>query len=193
MPDTAAQYAAAHRACRSLFERKMRDYGTAWRIMRLPSLTDQLYIKAKRVRQLDQGGENRVGEGIAGEFVALVNYALLALVQDDLGGGADAHAGGSDGVGAPVELPHDVALGYYDRASAEVRALMEAKNHDYGEAWRDMRVSSLTDLILMKLHRIKQIEDNAGATEVSEGVRGGYADIANYALFALIKLGVGDA
>ena len=178
--DTATEYAAARARCRDLFERKMADYGTAWRIMRLPSLTDQLYIKAKRIRSLEEvGGAGRVGEGIEPEFVALVNYALLALVQERLGE-ADADA--------DLELAPSRALALYDAAAEEVRALMEAKNHDYGEAWRDMRVSSLTDLTLMKLHRIKQIEDNAGRTEVSEGVRGGYADIANYALFALIKL-----
>ena len=173
--DTLREYRAARQSCRDLFERKMRDYGTAWRIMRLPSLTDQLYIKAKRIRSLETG-EARVDEGIEPEFVALVNYAYLALVQERLG---------SDG---EVDLPPGRALGLYDAAAAEVEDLMVAKNHDYGEAWREMRVSSLTDLILMKLHRIKQIEDNAGATEVSEGVRGGYADIANYSLFALIKM-----
>ena len=181
MPTTAAQYAAAHQACRTLFEQKMKDYGTSWRIMRLPSLTDQLYIKAKRIRQLDQTGESKVGDGIEGEFVALVNYALMALIQDELDSTE------------PIELAHAAALDLYDSVSKETRELMEAKNHDYGEAWRDMRVSSLTDLILMKIHRIKQIEDNAGTTQVSEGVRGGYADIANYALFALIKLGENEA
>ena len=176
MPDTATQYAAARNRCRDLFERKMRDYGTAWRIMRLPSLTDQLYIKAKRIRSLQVNGTSRVDEGVEPEFVALVNYAYMALIQDRLGDADE------------VELAPGKALDLYDAAADEVQALMEAKNHDYGEAWRDMRISSLTDLILMKLHRIKQIEDNAGATEVSEGVRGGYADIANYALFALVKL-----
>lgn len=153
----------------------MADYGTAWRIMRLPSLTDQLYIKAKRIRSLETG-EARVDEGIEPEFVALVNYALLALVQEGLRDDEE------------IELPHERALQLYDAAAAEVENLMLAKNHDYGEAWREMRVASLTDLILMKLHRIKQIEDNAGETLVSEGVRGGYADIANYSLFALIKM-----
>ena len=179
MPETLAQYRRARGACRELFERKMRDYGTAWRIMRLPSLTDQLYIKAKRIRSLETG-EAHVDEGIEPEFVALVNYAFLALVQDGLG------------EEAAIDLAPAETLRLYDAAAAEVEALMLAKNHDYGEAWRDMRVSSLTDLILMKLHRIKQIEDNAGATEVSEGVRGGYADIANYSLFALIKMAGGS-
>ena len=178
MPDTVQQYTRARDACRDLFARKMADYGTAWRIMRLPSLTDQLYIKARRIRSLEGGGGGgRVGDGVDGEFVGLVNYAFLALVQARLGDEGE------------VDLDRAEALGHYDAVAAEVQALMVAKNHDYGEAWREMRVSSLTDLILMKLHRIKQIEDNAGRTEVSEGVEGGYADIANYALFALIRLG----
>lgn len=178
MPDTVAQYTAARTQCRELFARKMDDYGTSWRIMRLPSLTDQLYIKAKRIRSLDsgRGGGGRVGEGVESEFVALVNYAFLALVQARLGDRGE------------VDLDPSEALRLYDEVARAVQDLMEAKNHDYGEAWRDMRVSSLTDLILMKLHRIKQIEDNAGRTQVSEGVEGGYADIANYALFALVKL-----
>ena len=178
MPDTTAQYTAAREECRGVFTRKMDDYGTSWRIMRLPSLTDQLYIKAKRIRSLDSdlGAGGRVGEGVQPEFVALVNYAFLALVQARLGDREE------------VDLPPAEALRLYDAVAVEVQALMEAKNHDYGEAWREMRISSLTDLILMKLHRIKQIEDNAGQTQVSEGVEGGYADIANYALFALIKL-----
>ena len=178
MTQTLSEYTAARAACRDLFARKMADYGTAWRIMRLPSLTDQLYIKAKRIRELDAGGGGggRVGESAEAEFVALVNYAFLALVQARLG------------LGGEVDLEHTRALALYDEVAAEVQGLMEVKNHDYGEAWRDMRVASLTDLILMKIHRIKQIEDNAGRTDVSEGVEGGYADIANYALFALIKL-----
>lgn len=176
MATTLDQYTTARDACRELFAKKMADYGTSWRIMRLPSLTDQLYIKAKRIRSLEQG-EARVAEGIEPEFVALVNYAFLALVQERLGE-SDA-----------LDLEPAVALRLYDEVAEETASLMMAKNHDYGEAWRDMRVSSLTDLILMKLHRIKQIEDNGGRTAVSEGVRGGYADIANYSLFALIKLG----
>lgn len=176
MANTADQYAQARKECRTLFAKKMADYGTSWRIMRLPSLTDQLYIKAKRIRQLDQSGTSKIEEGIEPEFIALVNYAYLALIQDRLGEGGE------------IELPHHQALELYDAVAESTRELMEAKNHDYGEAWRDMRISSLTDLILMKLHRIKQIEDNKGETLVSEGVQGGYADIANYALFALIKL-----
>ncbi len=175
MERTSQQYAAALDRCRKLFLRKMSDYGTAWRIMRLPSLTDQLFIKAKRIRSLQQG-EAWVNEGIEPEFIALVNYALLALVQEELG---DSET---------IDLESQAALRHYNTAALATQQLMEAKNHDYGEAWRDMRIASLTDLILMKIHRIKQIEDNDGQTLASEGVRGGYADIANYALFALIKL-----
>ncbi len=178
MSDTLAEYRRERQSCRDLFARKMADYGTAWRIMRLPSLTDQLYIKAKRIRSLEQG-EALIDEGIHGEFVALVNYAFLALVQERLGAAGE------------VDLDSAHALSLYDGAAAETEGLMQAKNHDYGEAWREMRIPSLTDLILMKLHRIKQIEDNAGLTIASEGVRGGYADIANYSLFALIKLAAG--
>lgn len=177
MADTPTEYDAVLARCRDTFARKMSDYGTSWRIMRLPSLTDQLYIKARRIRSLQETGEARVDEGVEPEFVALVNYALLALVQARLA------------KEAAVDLPEAEALRLYDGAGAEVRELMLAKNHDYGEAWREMRVSSLVDLILMKLHRIKQIEDNAGHTEVSEGVEAGYADIANYAAFSLIHLG----
>ncbi len=176
MADTLLQYNRALTGCRDVFAKKMGDYGTAWRILRLPSLTDQLYIKAMRIRSIEEAGTPKVDEGIEPEFVALVNYSYLALVQLELDS-AD-----------PIDLPAEQALAHYDRVSARTRELMLAKNHDYGEAWRDMRISSLTDLILMKLHRIKQIEDNAGAVSVSEGVAGGYADIANYALFALIKL-----
>ena len=175
MDQTLQQYRSARQGCRELFAAKSSDYGTAWRIMRLPSLTDQLYIKAKRIRSLESGPA-RVQEGIEPEFIGLVNYSFLALVQEDLGDHEE------------IELPRNKALELYDHAAKEVEEVMQAKNHDYGEAWREMRVSSLTDLILMKLHRIKQIEDNQGVTKVSEGVRGGYIDIANYVLFALIKL-----
>ena len=175
MTQTTEEYRSALARCRDLFARKMADYGTSWRIMRLPSLTDQLYIKARRIRSLEAGAA-RVDEGIEPEYVGLVNYALLAMIQERLS------------PESPTELAPARALELYDAAAAETEALMQAKNHDYGEAWREMRISSLTDLILMKIHRIKQIEDNAGHTAVSEGVRAGYADIANYALFALIKL-----
>jgi len=157
----------------------MHDYGTAWRVLRPPSLTDQIFIKAQRIRTLQEGAERQVEEGIRPEFVGIVNYCMMALMQLSLP--AD----------APIELPDVEATERYDRAVETTRSLMLKKNHDYGEAWRDMRVSSLTDLILMKLLRIKQLEDLDGGAKVSEGVDAGYMDMANYALFALIHLGEG--
>ncbi len=162
-------------ACRTLFEKKTRDYGTSWRIMRLPSLTDQIYIKASRIRSLQESGENRVGDDVRDEFVAMVNYAVMALIQLTLE---------SD----DLELPLDDAMALYDAETTRILDLMMDKNHDYGEAWRQMRVESMVDLILMKLLRIKQIEDNHGKTLVSEGVEGGYMDIVNYSLFCLCRL-----
>ena len=162
--------------CRDLFEKKTRDYGTSWRVLRLPSLTDQIFIKANRIRSVEESGENRVGEGVESEFVAMVNYAVMALMQQDLPP--------DDG----QDLPTDKALELYDKHLHRAARLMLDKNHDYGEAWRLMRVGSMVDLILIKLRRIKQIEDNQGHTLVSEGVEGGYMDIINYALFCLIRL-----
>jgi hypothetical protein len=162
--------------CRDLFEKKTRDYGTSWRVLRLPSLTDQIFIKANRIRSVEESGENRVGEGVESEFVAMVNYAVMALMQQDLPP--------DDG----QDLPTDKALELYDKHLHRAARLMLDKNHDYGEAWRLMRVGSMVDLILMKLRRIKQIEDNQGHTLVSEGVEGGYMDIINYSLFCLIRL-----
>ena len=170
------QYNEALDKCRSLFKKKTIDYGTAWRILRPSSLTDQIFIKASRIRSIDQKSEQKVEEGIEPEFIGIVNYSFMALVQ--------------------LELPEDYSLDLeaseavtlYDKALDSTRELMKAKNHDYGEAWRDMRLSSLTDLILMKLLRVKQIEDNDRKTLVSEGLEANYQDIANYALFALIKL-----
>lgn len=161
--------------CRSLFEKKTRDYGTSWRVLRLPSLTDQIFIKANRIRSVQESGENRVGDDLRGEFVAMVNYAVMALIQGELG---------SDD---PSELPLDEAMRLYDKHLNRTVELMMAKNHDYGEAWRQMRIGSMVDLILMKLRRIKQIEDNQGVTLVSEGVEGGYMDIINYSLFCLVR------
>lgn len=162
--------------CRSIYEKKAKDYGTSWRILRLPSLTDQIFIKANRIRSIQETGVNKVEEGVEPEFVAMVNYAVMALIQLELGDDSR------------MELPIDEALALYDKHIGRTVALMLAKNHDYGEAWRMMRVSSMTDLVLMKLRRIKQIEDNDGKTLVSEGVEGGYMDIINYSLFCLIRL-----
>ncbi|MEY3399416.1 MAG: hypothetical protein RL220_2010 [Bacteroidota bacterium] len=173
---TSVQYDQASGICRDLFVRKMGDYGSAWRILRTSSLTDQIFIKAQRIRTLEETGKNLVGEGIRDEFIGIINYAVLALVQIELHGDER------------LELPSSEVLDYYDKEVRITKDLMMKKNHDYGEAWRDMRVSSFTDLILMKLLRIKQIEDNQGRTEVSEGIESGYRDIINYAVFALIQL-----
>ena len=175
-PRTKREFETEMNRCRDLFEKKTRDYGTSWRVLRLPSLTDQIFIKANRIRSVEESGENRVGEGVESEFVAMVNYAVMALMQQDLPP--------DDG----QDLPPDKALELYDKHLHRAARLMLDKNHDYGEAWRLMRVGSMVDLILMKLRRIKQIEDNQGHTLVSEGVEGGYMDIINYALFCLIRL-----
>lgn len=174
--NTAEEFAREITACRELFANKTRDYGTSWRVLRLSSLTDQIFIKANRIRSVQESGENRVGEGLRAEFVAMVNYAVMALIQQELG---------PDG---NQELPLKEALKLYDKHIGAATALMADKNHDYGEAWREMRISSMVDLILMKLRRIKQIEDNRGCTIVSEGVEGSYVDIINYALFCLIRM-----
>jgi len=173
-------------ACRALFEKKTRDYGTSWRILRLPSLTDQIFIKANRIRSIQESGENRVGDDVRGEFVAMVNYAVMALIQQKLE--CKGVQGSADECKALLELPLEKAMALYDEQTKQVLDLMMDKNHDYGEAWRQMRISSMVDLILMKLLRIKQIEDNDGKTLVSEGVEGGYKDIINYSLFCLVRL-----
>ena len=174
--NTIDQYNSVIDKCRSLFINKMKDYGSAWRILRLPSLTDQLYIKAQRIRGLQENKEHKIDEDETAEFIGIINYALMALIQIE------------KGIAAQPDLNLEEATTLYDRKVMEARSLMEAKNHDYGEAWRDMRVSSLTDLILQKLLRVKQIEDNQGKTLVSEGVEANYQDMVNYAVFALIHL-----
>ncbi|MDZ4823447.1 MAG: DUF1599 domain-containing protein [Flavobacteriales bacterium] len=176
MNDTSLQYDQAISQCRLLFLHKMKDYGSAWRILRTSSLTDQVFIKAQRIRTLEQTGESKVGESIEGEFVGIINYSVMALIQLQLGNDAR------------LELPADEVQKHFDKEILFTKELMMRKNHDYGEAWREMRISSFTDLILMKLLRIKQIEDNAGKTLVSEGIESGYRDIINYAVFALIKM-----
>jgi hypothetical protein len=173
---TLAQYDQVAGVCRAIFLKKTKDYGTAWRILRPSSLTDQLYIKAKRIRTIQESGQQMVEDPVASEFQGIVNYSILALIQLSLP------------YDAPLELGETEASTLYDARLAEVRALMARKNSDYGEAWREMRQSSLVDLILMKLLRIKQIEDNQGLTLVSEGVGANYSDIINYALFALIQM-----
>lgn len=176
MRDTNKEFQVEVSRCREIFEKKTRDYGTSWRILRLPSLTDQIFIKANRIRSIQESGVSKVGDGIEPEFVAMVNYAVMALIQQELG------------LDGEQELPLNQALELYDKHLGRTVDLMLAKNHDYGEAWRLMRVSSMVDLILMKLRRIKQIEDNDGRTIISEGVEGGYMDIINYSIFCLIRL-----
>ena len=176
MEKTNAQFEAVVAECRQLFEQKLHDYKAAWRILRPQSLTDQLLIKAKRIRQLEVSGESLVGEGIRPEFVGLVNYGIVGLIQLELGY--------SDN----VDIDNEKALSLYDKYAQQALELMKRKNHDYDEAWRSMRVSSYTDLILTKIARVKEIEDLGGATLVSEGVEGGYMDIINYSLFSLVRL-----
>ena len=162
--------------CRKLFLNKASDYGTAWRILRLPSITDQIFIKANRIRSIQEKGVNKVGEAINNEFVGIINYCLIALIQDHLDDDKR------------MEIPVEELMDLYDKFAEDTKALLEDKNHDYGEAWREMRVSSITDIILMKLFRVKQIEDNEGQTKVSEGVDANYMDMINYAVFALILI-----
>ena len=176
VPNTKEQYWSVISQCQDIFQKKMKDYGTAWRILRTSSLTDQIYIKASRIRTLQETGESKVGEDIAGEFIGIINYSIMALIQLDLGPSEDA------------EMDHDEAIALYEHHVKETYELMERKNHDYGEAWREMRVSSLCDLILMKLLRVKQIEDNEGKTIISEGIDANYQDMLNYSVFALIQL-----
>ena len=176
MNKTATQYDTAVAACKDIFIKKMKDYGSAWRILRLPSLTDQIFIKAQRIRSLQENEIRKVDEDEKGEFIGIINYSIMALIQLELG------------VVDQPDLDVEKATELYDAKIKLTKELMEAKNHDYGEAWRDMRVSSLTDLILQKLLRVKQIEDNKGETIISEGVDANFHDMVNYAIFALIKL-----
>jgi hypothetical protein len=176
MQNTTKEYDAVVQVCQDLFSKKMKDYGCAWRILRLPSLTDQIFIKAQRIRGLQQNAVQKVDEGAATEFVGIINYCVMALIQIE------------KGVVEQPDLSFEDAVALYSDKIAVTKQLMMDKNHDYGEAWRDMRVSSLTDLILQKLLRVKQIEDNAGHTLVSEGIDANYQDMINYAIFALIHL-----
>ena len=173
---TTEEYNEVIRNCKTLFEKKTRDYGTAWRILRLPSITDQIFIKAQRIRSIQEKGMQLVNDPVSDEFIGIINYCLIALIQMQLQNST------------PVEMSFEELEPYYDRAAKDTRELLQNKNHDYGEAWREMRITSITDIILMKLLRVKQIEDNEGKTIVSEGVRANYQDMINYAVFALIKL-----
>ncbi len=176
MHKTTQQYDEVTDKCRSLFIDKMKDYGSAWRILRLPSLTDQIFIKAQRIRQLQENSIRKVDEDEISEFIGIINYSVMALIQIE------------KGIAEQPDLNVEDATNLYDKHIAETKQLMENKNHDYGEAWREMRVSSLTDLILQKLLRVKQIENNMGKTIVSEGIDANYQDMINYAIFALILI-----
>jgi hypothetical protein len=180
MNKTSQEYDHVIAICRQLYANKLKDYGCAWRILRLPSLTDQIFIKAQRIRSLQQNQIRKVDEDETGEFIGIINYAIMALIQLELG------------VVDQPDLTVEKAVALYDEKVALTKSLMENKNHDYGEAWREMRVSSLTDLILQKLLRVKQIEDNAGKTIVSEGIDANYQDMINYAVFALILMKFGQ-
>lgn len=180
MADTVAQFDHVIAICRDLFIKKLTDYGPSWRIMRPCSVTDQIFIKANRIRSIEVKGECRVDEGIRSEFIGIVNYGIIGLIQLSLG------------YSDREDISPEEAIEWYDRRMAETKTLMYAKNHDYDEAWRSMRISSYTDLILMKVYRTKQIENNQGRTLVSEGVDANYMDMVNYSLFGLIKLEFGE-
>lgn len=173
-PDTQTEFSEVKSRCRKVFEDKMSDYGTSWRVMRPSSLTDQIYIKARRIRSIEEKNVKCVDEGIEPEFIGMVNYCVMALIQLDLGSGPN--------------LEPDTALELYNKYLDKATELMKNKNHDYDEAWREMRISSFTDIILQKLRRTKEIEDHQGQTKVSEGIDANYIDIIVYSIFALIKI-----
>ena len=173
---TLHEYKEVIATCKTLFAKKTHDYGTAWRILRLPSITDQLYIKAQRIRSIQENGEQKVEDPIEGEFIGIINYCIIAMIQLSLQ------------ESEKLELLWKELEPLYDGVVEETFHLLQNKNHDYGEAWREMRISSITDIILMKLLRVKQIEDNKGKTLASEGIRANYQDMINYAVFCLIKM-----
>ena len=176
MNNTSLQYDTAIKLCKELFLKKMKDYGTAWRNLRPTSLTDQIFIKAQRIKSIEEKGSQKIADDIKGEYIGIINYCIISLIQLEMQDDAR------------LELPYEEVELLYNKYAKQTKQLMEDKNHDYGEAWRDMRMSSLTDLILMKIFRVKQIEDNKGQTIVSEGVDANYMDMLNYSVFALIKL-----
>lgn len=176
MNKTSTQYDTAITSCKDIFIKKMKDYGTAWRVLRTSSITDQIFIKAQRIRNIEDKGTQKINDDIKSEYIGIINYSIIGLIQLALKNDTR------------MELPAEEVSQLFDKHANEAKSLMENKNHDYGEAWRDMRVSSLTDLILMKILRIKQIEDNKGETIISEGVDANFHDMINYSVFALIKL-----
>lgn len=173
---TELEYRQVIKSCKELFDKKTKDYGTAWRILRLPSITDQIFIKAQRIRSIQEKGTQKVADDIASEFVGIINYCVIALIQMNLD------------PNEPMEMEFEKVSKLYQSYIDATLELQKNKNHDYGEAWREMRVSSMTDLILMKILRVKQIEDNSGKTLVSEGVEANYQDMINYSVFCLIKM-----
>ena len=177
MEKTISEYDSIIKKCEDIFAKKMKDYGSAWRILRISSLTDQIFIKAQRIRSIEDKGLQKVDEGVISEFIGIVNYSIIGLIQLELGVAEQEE-----------EIQYDQVMNLFDKYALEAKKLMLDKNHDYGEAWRDMRGSSLTDLILQKLLRVKQIEDNDRSTLISEGIDANYLDMLNYAVFALIKL-----
>ena len=177
MEKTISEYDSIIKKCEDIFAKKMKDYGSAWRILRISSLTDQIFIKAQRIRSIEDKGLQKVDEGVIPEFIGIVNYSIIGLIQSELGVAEQEE-----------EIQYDQVMNLFDKYALEAKKLMLDKNHDYGEAWRDMRGSSLTDLILQKLLRVKQIEDNDRSTLISEGIDANYLDMLNYAVFALIKL-----
>jgi len=176
MDRTEKQYTELVDLCKDIFHRKMKDYGTSWRIMRPRSVTDQIFIKAQRIQSIELKGKQEIDDDIKSEFIGIVNYGIIGLIQLELG------------PGEPAELSKEEVMEQYENKIDEAKKLMMMKNHDYGEAWREMRISSYTDLILMKIYRTKQIEDNDGQTLVSEGIEANYHDMINYAIFGLIKI-----
>ena len=174
---TIGEYKEVIKACKDIFEKKTKDYGTAWRILRASSLTDQIFIKAKRIRSVQEKGQQKIKEDINEEFIAIINYCIMAIIQVEMNGDEE------------LEIPYARLEPMYDRIAEDTMNLLANKNHDYGEAWRDMRVSSMVDIILMKILRTKQIEDNQGKTLISEGVDANYQDMINYSVFCLILIG----
>ena len=177
MEQTIIQYESIIKKCEDIFAKKLKDYGTAWRILRISSLTDQIFIKAQRIRSIDQKGTQKIMEDISSEYIGIINYSIIGLIQLELGVAQQSE-----------ELSFSTAMGLFSQYSNQAKQLMSDKNHDYGEAWKKMRISSLTDLILQKLLRVKQIENNKGETLISEGIDANYLDMINYAVFALIKI-----
>ncbi|MFT6871683.1 MAG: hypothetical protein ACJAVN_000685 [Roseivirga sp.] len=175
---TVGEYKQVIKACKDIFLKKTQDYGTAWRVLRLPSITDQIFIKAQRIRSIQEKGAQKVDDDISGEFIGIINYCVIALIQMNL---TDSDT---------MEMAVEELEPLYDKHVNQTMELLMNKNHDYGEAWRDMRVASITDIVLMKLLRVKQIEDNEGKTIISEGIDANYMDMINYAVFCMILMGL---